>query len=140
MGIRELSNRTTSYQTNLRNRQIDYNGVIATIYKPSQEDEFDELGGRKTFTRTAESIKCIPKYESYYQILNLIGGSSVEDNLPLEVYIRTDVEVPNDTILEIPLNTKDNNLINYKWRVLSVELKHLETYYAKILKCVAARS
>lgn len=139
--MRQYLNNLTSYQSSLRDKYVDFHGVSASIEIPTSEDQLDSFGDlRKDVPRNTTSIKVVPRYDHYYEVINLLGGADIEQDLPLEIIAKNSDYIPNDSILTLPTCKPDNTgTTNEKWKVISSEVKYLEKMYTRILRCVPYR-
>ena len=141
---RTIGNRAAAYQASLRDKYIENTGIEVTIYKPNSENQLDAFGDQDTnnAARVESQIVVVPHFKDYYQIIDILG-ENVENDLPLEVQIKTTEHLPIDTLIQIPLPNKyaeeGEGVQAMMWRVLSVEQKHLDTGYSKVAKCVPSR-
>lgn len=138
--MRGYLNRLTKYQGSHRDRIIEYQGILATIETPVTEDDVDEFGDIKQGARNTSQVKVIPRYNHYYDIINLFGGANIEQDLPLEIIAKISDYIPNDSILILPTcKPDDSSTEDERWRVTSSEIKYLEKLYTRILRCVPYR-
>jgi hypothetical protein len=139
--MRQYLNNLTNYQSQIRDKYIDYHGILATIEIPSLEDQLDSFGDlKKDVIRSTVQIKVVPRYDAYHAVINLLGGADIEQDLPLEIIAKDSDYIPNDSILTLPLcKPDDSGQTSEKWKVISSEIKYLERMYTRLLKCVPYR-
>jgi hypothetical protein len=139
--MRQYLNRLTSYQSEFRDKYIDYQGILATIEIPTSEDELDSFGDiRKDIPRITSEIKVIPRYDIYHQVINLLGGADIEQDLPLELIVKDSDYIPNDSLITLPIcRPNDSGTSDERWKVISSEIKYLENMYTRLVKCVPHR-
>jgi hypothetical protein len=144
---RGLANSAALYQARLRDRALDVTGIRTECYRPvigtgsapeSAKDFYGDANPAYSYSNGPDSIVVDPKYDAYHQLLDIVGLDS-EQTLPLEVIIKTCDHVPDRTLLRLPIRSKSDDTRQIWWVVQRTEVKHLETYYAKVAQCVPYR-
>lgn len=137
--LRDLANNNADYQSGLRDRYIELHGILALVKKPSTENKYDVYGDLDTENYETNYEYLVPRYQDYYQLLSIFG-TNAEQSLPLEVLAKTTSHIPKDSLFDLTVyypGTFQGNKLT--WRVLSSEVKHLETVQARQIMCVPAR-
>lgn len=139
--MRQYLNGLTGYQSAVRDKYVDFHGILATIEIPVSEDQLDSFGDlRKDIVRTTSQIKVVPRYNQYHDIVNLLAGADIEQELPLEIIAKNSDYIPNDSIITLPTcKPDDSGTTDEEWKVISSEIKYLEKMYTRIVKCVPNR-
>jgi len=136
--LRDLANNSVLYQASLRDNYVEANGVPVVCLVPVTENNKNELGDFIEGDRESVTLKLVPRYKQYFQLLSILE-ESIEDTLPLELIMKTTDDLQKDTILQIDVVMPHNEEVVNQWRVLSSGLKHLEFGYAKVAKAVPRR-
>lgn len=142
MIYRDLLNRGTTYLQRLRDRQLDTNGILADFYLPGEgEDNVNFFGDQlpDPSMRIHKRFMVIPSYNQYYMLIGIVG-QTYEDNLPLEVMCEANAVIPVGSLFELPLKGPNGFMRNVLWRVASVDVRHVDVPYGKVLKAVPARA
>lgn len=139
MERRDVNNHV-DYLEDLRNLYIDRQGILFQILQPMIENKLDLFGDLDSVYSDPETVRGVPQYDKYYELLGLYGPSIEMDN-PLHVLVRTDLHIKRDTLVRIPRpNALDDEHTFLYWRVIGSEIKHLGKIYGKFLKCVPERN
>jgi hypothetical protein len=131
MSYRQLANRAVDYVAALRNSDIDRAGVVTKIRRPDVENSMNYYGDFVSSYLPEDDISVVPQYNKYYQVIDVLGYC-VEPELPLEALIKTDDYVPNDSVIQIAVRSLAGGMQSRWWRVLSTQVKHIESVYARV--------
>jgi len=138
MNYRVLANRSANYQAHLRDDQIRDWGVLTVIRRPIVENNNDFYGDPISTYGPEEPIFVLPNYASYYQVIDILG-QDVEFKLPLEVMAKVEDYVPNDSVLHLQVRNSLGSMEKRWWRVLSSDVKHLESQFSRVIRCTPVR-
>jgi len=138
MPYRNLANQSIDYQAKLRDREIDLVGVRTVIRRPKVENAFDFYGDPTSAYGPREPISLIPKYESYYQVVDLMGADQ-DTGMPLEALIKVSEHIPNDAIVLLGQRNDKGEFVDTWWRVMSSRIRHLEGRYARVATLTPVR-
>lgn len=138
MSYRGLVNSTIDYQVQLRDREIALTGVRTQIRRPFRENAYDYYGDIESAYGAREPIQLIPKYDSYYQIVDLMG-SDIDTGMPLECIIKVKDHIPNDALILLGVRNDEGNVVSTWWRVLSSRIRHLEGAYSRVATLTPVR-
>jgi len=141
MTYRNLVNRAVGYMTSRRDSQITAEGILAKFAVPeTSAEQLEFYSDPVSGLRKLVFYPCIPLYRAYYDMIN-ITGTSIENELPLQIIVRSQDYIPIDTIIYLPQNAVQDNLpmtVTF-WRVLDTQFKHVESIASRIAEAVPAR-
>lgn len=139
-----------SVHAQLRDRQIDLIGkpVVFTIpIAPdgdviSSSDFFGDTVDQTEVGINAQELhtKIIPLYSAYYTMVDLFGRTAGQD-VPLEVMVKSNVELPRGSrvTLDLDFNDQNHGVQNIEFEVSSVTVKHIENMYSRTASLVPKR-
>ena len=138
MNYRHLANESVNYLAELRDRNVDMFGIVTKIRRPDTENKIDFYGDFSNSYLPEEDISCVPQYDKYYQVINILG-QDIEVTLPLEAIVKIKDYIPNDSVIKIGVRNNSGETQLRWWRVLSTEIKHIESHYARVAKLAPVR-
>lgn len=143
------TDRVGQYAAALRDRHIEQSGkaVVFTIPVNAEgfaDAEYDFNGDpidQTTIGVDAVHLetKIIPKYESYYNLLDVLGSESVNDT-PLEAMVKSTDEIPQGSQVELDVNFSGSvGVKSILFEVLNGTAKHIDSVYSRTILLVPKR-
>lgn len=132
---RSVAHNNLDYKRALRNQRIQYSGLEVQMIVPTvlNYDANGDLVYAKDGVTETKTVSVIPLYNQYRQIIDIVG-LSIENPIPLEIIVPTDVEFLRGTKLIIPIDDQPK-----EWKVLSSKLKHIDYTQVKSVTVVPWR-
>jgi hypothetical protein len=131
MNFRVLANRSAEYLAELRDVNVDMMGLVTRIRRPITENQIDFYGDFIANYGTEENITIVPQYDKYYQVINILG-QNYEMNLPLDAIVKVKDYIPNESAILIAVRNNEGTTQSLWWKVMSTEVKHIESHYARV--------
>ena len=124
-----------------RDEALMNRGMYVTILIPKVENNVDEysdfIDDKEDYDQIQTFIE--PQFEKYLMTLSLLG-QDMERDYPLEISIMSQVNIPRNSIIQMPEINSANQPITREWRVLSTEIKQVGSIYTRIAHATPARS
>jgi hypothetical protein len=135
---RDLANRSVVYQAQIRDRDVENQGIRTTIQRPTTENNVDFYGDPINTYGNKEPISVIPLYAQYYQLVDVLG-QDIELTLALDCIVKVNEYIPNESVIHLEVRNNKGSLEKRWWRVLSTEIKHVERHYARVAHLAPVR-
>jgi hypothetical protein len=138
MNFRVLANRSAEYLAELRDINVDMMGLLTRIRRPIVENQIDFYGDYVMNYGTEDNITIVPQYDRYYQVINILG-QDYDAKLPLDAIVKVKDYIPNNSVILIAVRNNQGTTQSFWWRVLSTEVKHIESHYARVAHLAPTR-
>lgn len=124
-----------------RDEALMNRGMYVTILIPKVENNVDEYSDFMDESEDYEQIQTFiePQFDKYLMTLSLLG-QDMERDYPLEISIMSQVNIPRNSIIQMPEINSANQPITREWRVLSTEIKQVGSIYTRIAHATPART
>ena len=136
--LRDWFQSSIDTQTDFADMSVERDGIRAQVKIPTTDHVISQYNQKVPPTFTDNEISIIPKFESYYKVLDVIGVS-YEDPVPLECIVKVRDYVPKKTRIRMTTKKEDGTEVEDWWEVTSVDMKRYDGVYSKIAKCVPYR-